>query len=129
MTVNRTKHPFRMSTPAVKRPANLEDVAFWPVVQLAQLIKTRRATSRELTDLYLARLHRYNPTLNCAVTILDDLALAQAAQADAEIAAGNTRPLHGIPWGAKDIIAVKGYKTTWGSGAFKDQMIDGDPAS
>jgi Asp-tRNA(Asn)/Glu-tRNA(Gln) amidotransferase A subunit family amidase len=127
MTVNRTKHPFRMSTPAVKRPANLEDVAFWPVVQLAQLIKTRQATSRELTDLYLARLHRYNPTLNCAVTILDDLARAQAAQADAEIAAGKYKgPLHGIPWGAKDIIAVKGYKTTWGSGAFKDQMIDGD---
>ena len=76
MTVNRTKQPFRMSTPSVKRPANLEDVAFWPVVQLAQLIKTRQVTSTELTKLYLDRLHRYNETLNCAVTILDDLALA-----------------------------------------------------
>ena len=127
MTVNRTKQPFRMSTPSVKRPANFEDVAFWPVVQLAQLIKSKQATSTELTELYLARLHKHNPTLNCAVTILDDLALAQAKQADAEIAAGKYKgPLHGIPWGAKDIIAVKGYKTTWGSGAFKDQVIDGD---
>ena len=127
MTVNRTKQPFRMSTPAVKRRANLEDVAFWPVVQLAQLIKTKQVTSTELTKVYLARLHKHNPTLNCVVTILDDLGLEQAKQADAEIAAGKYKgPLHGIPWGAKDIIAVKGYKTTWGSGAFKDQMIDKD---
>jgi Asp-tRNA(Asn)/Glu-tRNA(Gln) amidotransferase A subunit family amidase len=127
MTVNRNKQPFRMSTPPVKRPADFEEVAFWPVVQLAQLIKTRQATSTELTTLYLARLHRHNPTLNCAVTILDDLALAQAKQADADIAAGKYKgPLHGIPWGAKDIIAAKGYKTTWGSGAFQDQIIDSD---
>jgi Asp-tRNA(Asn)/Glu-tRNA(Gln) amidotransferase A subunit family amidase len=127
MTVNRTRSPFRMSTPSVKRPANFEDVAFWPVVQLAQLIKSRQATSTELTKLYLARLHRYNPLLNCAVTILDDLALQQAKQADTEIAAGKYKgPLHGIPWGAKDIIAVRGYKTTWGSGAFQDQVIDED---
>jgi Asp-tRNA(Asn)/Glu-tRNA(Gln) amidotransferase A subunit family amidase len=127
MTVNKTKLPFRMSTPNVKRPANLEEVAFWPVVQLAQLIKSRQVTSTELTRMYLDRLHRYNPTLNCVVTMLDDLALAQARQADAEIAAGKHRgPLHGIPWGAKDIIAVKGYKTTWGSGAYQDQVIDKD---
>ena len=75
--------------------------------------------------MYLARLHRYNEKLNCVVTFLDDLALTQAKQADAEIRAGRHRgPLHGIPWGAKDIIAVKGYKTTWGSGAFQDQMIE-----
>ena len=127
MTVNRTKLPFRMSTPSVKRPANLEDVAFWPVVQLAQLIKTRQVTSTELTRLYLDRLHRYNGLLNCAVTICDDLAVQQAKQADAEIAAGKYKgPLHGIPWGAKDIIAAKGYKTTWGSGAYQDQVIDAD---
>ena len=127
MTVNRTKTPFRMSTPVVKRPANLDDVAFWPVVQLAQLIKSKQVTSTELTRLYLDRLHKFNPTLNCAVTILDDLALAQAKQADADLAAGRYKgPLHGIPWGAKDIIAVKGYKTTWGSGAYKDQVIDKD---
>jgi Asp-tRNA(Asn)/Glu-tRNA(Gln) amidotransferase A subunit family amidase len=127
MTVNRTRLPVRISTPSVKRPANLEDVAFWPVVQLAQLIKTRQVTSTELSAMYLDRLHRYNPTLNCVVTMLDDLALAQAKQADTEIAAGRYKgPLHGIPWGAKDIIAVKGYKTTWGSGAYQDQVIDKD---
>jgi Asp-tRNA(Asn)/Glu-tRNA(Gln) amidotransferase A subunit family amidase len=125
MKVNRTREPLRFSTPTVKRPANLEDAAFWPVAQLAQLIKTRQCTSTELTKMYLARLHKYNEKLNCVVTFLDEVALAQAKQADSEISAGKYKgPLHGIPWGAKDIIAVKGYKTTWGSGAYKDQMLD-----
>ena len=129
MKVNRTKLPLRFSTPKVRRPANLEDVAFWPITQLAQLLRTRQVTSMELTEMYLARLHRYNEKLNCVVTFLDELARDQARQADAEIKSGRHRgPLHGIPWGAKDIIAVKGYKTTWGSGAYKDQMID-DEAS
>ncbi len=125
MKVNRVREPFRMSTPSVKRPANLEDVAFWPVTQLAQLIKSKQVTSTELTRMYLARLHKHNEKLNCVVTFLDDVALAQSKQADAEIAAGRYKgPLHGIPWGAKDIMAVKGYKTTWGSDAYKDQMFD-----
>jgi Asp-tRNA(Asn)/Glu-tRNA(Gln) amidotransferase A subunit family amidase len=124
MKVNRTREPLRFSAPVVKRPANLEDVAFWPIVQLAQLVKSRQVTSVELTDMYLKRLHQYNAKLNCVVTFLDDVAKAQAKQADAEIAAGRYKgPLHGIPWGAKDIIAVKGYKTTWGSAAYKDQEI------
>jgi Asp-tRNA(Asn)/Glu-tRNA(Gln) amidotransferase A subunit family amidase len=127
MKVNRTREPLHFSTPGVKRPATPEDVAFWPLTQLAQLIKTRQMTSVELTEMYLARLHRYNTQLNCVVTFLDDMARAQAKQADAEIAAGRYKgPLHGIPWGAKDIIAVKGYKTTWGSAAYQDQVIDED---
>jgi len=127
MKVNRTRLPYRFSTPHVKRPANLEDAAFWPVTHLSRLLRTRQVTSVELTQMYLTRLHRYNDQLNCVVTFLDELALAQAKQADAEIAAGKHKgPLHGIPWGAKDIIAVKGYKTTWGSGAYKDQVIDQD---
>ena len=127
MKVNRTHEPLRFSAPVVKRPANIEDVAFWPVVQLSQLLKTRQVTSLELTEMYLARLHKYNPKLNCVVTFLDDVARAQAKQADSEIAAGKYKgPLHGIPWGAKDIIAVKGYKTTWGSAAYKEQMIPND---
>jgi len=94
-------------------------------MKLAQLIKSRAVTSTELTEMYLGRLHKYNSQINCVVTFLDDVAREQARQADAEIAAGKYRgPLHGIPWGAKDIIAVKGYKTTWGSPAFQDQMID-----
>src|SRR6202040_2063523 len=87
MKVNRTRQPIRFSTPSVKRPAKLEDVAFWPITQLAQLIRTRQVTSVELTKMYLERLHKYNEKLNCVVTFLDDLAMAQAKQADAEIAA------------------------------------------
>ncbi|HEX3747983.1 MAG TPA: amidase [Bryobacteraceae bacterium] len=127
MKVNRAREPFRPSAPKVKRPGDLEELAFWPIVQLAQLLKTKQVTSTELTKMYLGRLHKYNDKLNCVVTFLDEVGLAQARQADAEIAAGKYRgPLHGIPWGAKDIIAVKGFKTTWGSGAYKDQMIDED---
>jgi Asp-tRNA(Asn)/Glu-tRNA(Gln) amidotransferase A subunit family amidase len=126
MEVNRTRQPIRISDPpAVKRPANLEDTAFWPVRNLAELIRTKQVTSVELTQMYLNRLHRLNPKLNCVVTFLDDLAMQQAKQADSEIAASKYKgPLHGIPWGAKDIITVKGYKTTWGSDAYKDQMLD-----
>jgi Asp-tRNA(Asn)/Glu-tRNA(Gln) amidotransferase A subunit family amidase len=125
---NRTRLPFRMSVaPVVKRPANLEDVAFWPVRHLAELVRSRQVTSRELTEMYLARLHRYNPKLNFVVTFLDDLALAQARQADTEIAAGKYKgPLHGIPWGAKDIISVKGFPTTWGAAPLKGQVFDYD---
>ncbi|HEV2448219.1 MAG TPA: amidase, partial [Candidatus Sulfopaludibacter sp.] len=127
MKVNRTREPLRFGTNAVKRPANLEDAAFWPVTHLAHLLKTRQVTSLELTEMYLARLHKFNAKLNCVVTFLDDVARAQAKQADAEIAGGRYKgPLHGIPWGAKDIIAVKGYKTTWGSAAYQDQVMDED---
>src|SRR5262245_29289631 len=128
MTVNRAKQPWVLSTaPTVKRPANLEDVAFWPVRHLAELIRTKQVTSLELTEMYLARLHRYNGLLNNVVTFLDDYGRAEAKRADAEIAAGKyKRPLHGIPTGAKDIISVKGFKTTWGSPAFKEQVFDYD---
>jgi Asp-tRNA(Asn)/Glu-tRNA(Gln) amidotransferase A subunit family amidase len=128
LEVNKTRLPFRLSAaPAVKRPKNLEDAAFWPVRHLAELVRTRQVTSMELTEMYLARLHRYHPKLNNVVTFLDDVGRAEARRADTEIAAGKYKgPLHGIPWGAKDIISVKGYKTTWGSPAFKDQVLDYD---
>jgi Asp-tRNA(Asn)/Glu-tRNA(Gln) amidotransferase A subunit family amidase len=126
--VNKTKLPFRLSAaPAIKRPAHLEEAAFWPVRHLAELLRTRQVTSVELTEMYLARLHRYNDKLNNVVTFLDEVGLAEARRADAEIAAGKYKgPLHGIPWGAKDIISVKGFKTTWGSPAFRDQSFDYD---
>jgi Asp-tRNA(Asn)/Glu-tRNA(Gln) amidotransferase A subunit family amidase len=126
--VNKARRPFRLSAPpAVRRPANLEDLAFWPVRHLAELLRTRKVTSLELTEMYLARLHRYNGRLNFVVTFLDDLARAQAKQADTEIAAGKYRgPLHGIPWGAKDIISVKGHRTTWGTAPLKEQVLDYD---
>lgn len=126
--VDRTARPFRLSTPpVVDRPPNLEDAALWPVRHLAELVRTRQVTSVELTEMYLARLHRYNPVLNNVVTFLDEHGLAEARRADREIAAGRYRgPLHGIPWGAKDIISLRGYKTTWGSPAFKEQTFDYD---
>jgi Asp-tRNA(Asn)/Glu-tRNA(Gln) amidotransferase A subunit family amidase len=128
MKASRTKQPFKLSDiPPVKRPANLEDVAFWSVRQLSELLRTKQVTSVELTTMYLTRLKKYNPVLNCVVTFCDDLAMAQAKTADAEIAAGKYKgPLHGIPWGCKDIFSAKGYKTTWGSNAYKDQVIDED---
>jgi Asp-tRNA(Asn)/Glu-tRNA(Gln) amidotransferase A subunit family amidase len=128
MKIDRTRRPFRASTaPRVQRPPNLEDVAFWPVTSLSELVRTRRVTSVELTEMYLARAKRYNPKLKCFVTITDDLALREARQADQEIAAGKYRgPLHGIPYGIKDLFAVKGYPTTWGAAPFKDRIIDVD---
>jgi Asp-tRNA(Asn)/Glu-tRNA(Gln) amidotransferase A subunit family amidase len=128
MKFDMTRRPMRMSKPpVVKRPANLEDVAFWPVTRLAQLLRTKQVSSVELTNMYIARLKRYDPTLKYLITLTDELALRQAKQADAEIASGHYRgPLHGIPWGAKDLISRKGYKTTWGAAPYKDQSFDYD---
>jgi Asp-tRNA(Asn)/Glu-tRNA(Gln) amidotransferase A subunit family amidase len=128
MKIDRTRRPFRASAPPrVQRPGNLEDVAFWPVTKLSALIRTRQVTSVELTEMYLARAKRYNPKLKCFVTITDDLALREARRADQEIASGKHRgPLHGIPYGIKDLFAVKGYPTTWGAAPFKDRIIDVD---
>ncbi len=110
---------------APKRPDASEDLAFLPVTALAALVRTRQVSSVELTRLYLDRLRKYDPVLRCVVTYTDDLALRQAEQADREIAAGRYRgPLHGIPWGAKDLIAYPGYKTTWGATPFKEQILD-----
>jgi Asp-tRNA(Asn)/Glu-tRNA(Gln) amidotransferase A subunit family amidase len=128
MSVDRTRHPWVMSkAPAVKRPAALDDAAFWPVRHLAELVRTKQVTSVELTRMYLARLHRDHARLNNVVTFLDDHGLAEAERADREIAAGRYKgPLHGIPWGVKDIISVKGFLTTWGSPAFTGQRFDYD---
>jgi Asp-tRNA(Asn)/Glu-tRNA(Gln) amidotransferase A subunit family amidase len=113
----------------VRRPANLEEVAFWPVTRLSELVRTRQVTSMELTQLYLDRLQRFGPKLECVVTLTEERALKQAAAADAEIKAGKYRgPLHGIPWGAKDMLAVRGYRTTWGAKPYEEQVIDEDAA-
>lgn len=108
-------------------PANEEDLAYLPVAQLAGLIKSRAITATALTKLYLKRLKQYNPVLEAVVTLTEARALAQAEARDEELAAGIWRgPLHGIPWGAKDLLAVKDYPTTWGAMPFKDQVIDSD---
>jgi Asp-tRNA(Asn)/Glu-tRNA(Gln) amidotransferase A subunit family amidase len=108
-------------------PANLEELAFLPVTELAELVRRRKVTSMQLTEMYLGRIKRYDPVLKAVITLTEERARRQAAAADAEIARGRYRgPLHGIPWGAKDLLAVKGYKTTWGAGPYRDQVIDVD---
>ena len=108
----------------VTRPANLEHVAFWSVTDLSELIQTRQVTSVELTRMYLDRLERHGPKLECVITLTEDLALRQARRADAEFARGVCRgPLHGIPWGAKDLLAEDEYRTTWGAKPFEEQHI------
>jgi Asp-tRNA(Asn)/Glu-tRNA(Gln) amidotransferase A subunit family amidase len=119
----------RSPPPAVERPGDLEDAAFWPVTHLSELLRTRQVSSVELTEMYLARLEKYNPLLRCAVTLTKDLALSQAREADSRIAAGRHRgPLHGIPWGVKDIVSARGYPTTWGAAPFQNQVLDVDAA-
>ena len=123
------RRPLRLSAaPAVHAgglPKNLEDVAFYSVRQLSELVKSKKVSSTALTEMYLARLKRYDPVLHFVITLTEDRAKAQAQEADKEIAAGKYRgPLHGLPWGAKDLLAVKGYRTTWGAGGFQEQEID-----
>ena len=111
----------------VRRPARLESVAFWSVTDLAQLLESRQVTSVELTRMYLGRLTRYNGQLNCVAQLTEARALAEAAAADKEIAAGKYRGvLHGIPYGAKDIIAAKGYPTRWGAPPLDQQTFADD---
>jgi Asp-tRNA(Asn)/Glu-tRNA(Gln) amidotransferase A subunit family amidase len=108
---------------------NYEALAFASVRQLAELVRTKRVSSVALTEMYLRRLKKYDPTLKFVVTLTEERALAQAKEADREIAAGKYRgPLHGLPWGAKDLLAAKGYPTTWGAGGFEEQVIDEDAA-
>lgn len=107
------------------RPESDEELAFSPIRQLGKLLRTRQISSVELTQLYLARLRRYDPLLKCVVTFMDDLALKQAQRADEELKAKKARgPLHGIPWGLKDIFAHPGYPTTWGVPKYRDRVLD-----
>ena len=109
----------------VQLPTNREELAFYPVYKLAVLIKNKKITSTELTRLYLNRLKKYGDKLQCVITITEAVAFAQAQRADDEIAKGKYRgPLHGIPYGIKDLLAVEGTKTTWGAEPFKEQVID-----
>ncbi|MBI3365593.1 MAG: amidase [Ignavibacteriae bacterium] len=111
----------------VEVPKDLEDIAFSSVGQLAELIRTRKITSEQLTKMYLSRLKKYGPRLESVITLTEDLALKQARRADEEIAAGKYRgPLHGIPYGAKDLLSTKEIRTTWGSVPYKEQIFHQD---
>jgi Asp-tRNA(Asn)/Glu-tRNA(Gln) amidotransferase A subunit family amidase len=121
------RKPFKPSVVSVPTPNSVEDVCYHSVLQLADLIQTRRVTSLDLTKMYLARLKKYDPRLKFVINLTEDMALKQAARADSEIAEGNYRgPLHGIPYGIKDLFSVRDYPTTWGSEPFKDRIIDID---
>ena len=111
----------------VSLPANQQALAFYSVEQLAALIKNKKISSVQLTQFFIDRLKKYSDTLQCVVSLTEELAMQQAKAADAEIANGKYRgPLHGIPYGLKDLFAVKGTKTTWGAAPYKDQVIDED---
>ena len=126
-TVNTEKREPVYSSAVATMPPNLEDLAFLTIPELADLVRRRKVSSIDLTQMYIARLRKYDPVLHFAITITEDRALAHAREADREIAAGGYRgPLHGLPWGAKDLLAVKGYPTTWGAGGFEKQTIDAD---
>jgi len=125
------RKPLRMSkapsSVASAAPRNLEDLAFASVRELAELVRTKKVSSAALTEMYLGRLKKHDPALKFVVTLTEERARAQAKKADEEIAAGKYRgPLHGMPWGAKDLLATKGYRTTWGAAGFETQMIDED---
>jgi Asp-tRNA(Asn)/Glu-tRNA(Gln) amidotransferase A subunit family amidase len=108
-------------------PSKDEDIAFANVTQLSQWIETRKLTSERLTKIYLARLKEFDPKLHCLITLTEELALSQAKQADAEIAAGHYRgPLHGIPWGAKDLLDTAGIHTTYGAEPFRNRIPSAD---
>ncbi|MEM6568009.1 MAG: amidase [Planctomycetota bacterium] len=111
--------------PRVERPDDLQEVCSWSVVELAALLRQGDVTAVELTETYLARLRRLDEHLHCVITFTDERALAQAAERDVELARGEDRGLlHGLPWGVKDLMAVEGYRTTWGAAPFQDQVID-----
>ena len=111
----------------LRMPKNKNDLAFYSIPELAGLIRSKQITSVELTKFFLDRLKKWGDTLECVITLTEDTALAQAARADEELKNGKYRGLlHGIPYGLKDLFAVKGYKTTWGTTPYKDQYVDED---
>lgn len=127
MTLNQGKDKIRWKLPATKLPENRNELAFMSIAELAYLVKNKKISSVDLTGFFINRIKKYGDTLQCVISITEDLAMAQAKKADEEIAAGNYRgPLHGIPYGLKDLFAVRGTKTTWGAAPYKEQVIDED---
>jgi Asp-tRNA(Asn)/Glu-tRNA(Gln) amidotransferase A subunit family amidase len=111
----------------IQLPKNRNELAFYSILQLASLIKNKKITSVELTQFFIDRIEKYGDSLQAVISITKDIAMEQAKQADAEIAKGKYKgPLHGIPYGLKDLFAVRGTKTTWGAAPYKDQVIDED---
>ncbi len=127
MKFNKVQNPVKWNFPVASLPKNKNELAFYSILQLSSLIKNKKITSVELTRFFIDRLKKFGDSLQCVISLTEDIAMQQATQADKEIAAGKYRgPLHGIPYGLKDLFAVKGTKTTWGAAPYKDQTIDED---
>ena len=127
MVFNTKQKKVKWDYPKINLPLNKNELAFYSILQLSSLLKNKKITSVELTRFFIDRLKKYGDTLQCVISLTENIAMQQALQADKEIAAGNYRgPLHGIPYGLKDLFAVKGTKTTWGAEPYKDQTIDED---
>jgi Asp-tRNA(Asn)/Glu-tRNA(Gln) amidotransferase A subunit family amidase len=127
MTFNTIQKPIIWNKVNASLPTNKNDLAFYSIEQLAFLLKNKKISSVELTQFFIDRIKKWGDTLQCVITITQDIAMEQAKKADAEIAAGKYRGLlHGIPYGLKDLFAVKGTKTTWGAAPYKNQTIDED---
>lgn len=127
MVFSDKQEPIKWKLPKTVMPANMNELAFYSIEQLASLIKSKKISSVQLTQFFIDRIKKYGDTLECVIAVTEEIALSQAAAADAEIAAGKYRGLlHGIPYGLKDLFSVKGTKTTWGAAPYKDQTIDED---
>lgn len=127
MRFNQKQERIAWNTPTVSLPANKNELAYYSILQLASLLKNKKITSVELTRLFIDRIKKYGDSLQCVITITEDIALQQAAEADREMSAGKYKGLlHGIPYGLKDLFAVKGTKTTWGAAPYKNQVIEED---
>ena len=124
--INNNKRPIHWEIPEnIEFPEDKNKLAFYSILELASLLKYRKVTSTELTSFFINRLKEHGDTLQCVITITEKLAMQQAKKADLEISGGNYKgPLHGIPYGVKDLLSVEGYPTTWGAAPFKDQVID-----
>jgi Asp-tRNA(Asn)/Glu-tRNA(Gln) amidotransferase A subunit family amidase len=127
MNFNKIQKPIIWNKVNASVPTNKNDLAFYSIEQLAFLLKNKKISSVELTQFFIDRIKKWGDTLQCVITITQDIAMEQAKKADTEIAAGKYRGLlHGIPYGLKDLFAVKGTKTTWGAAPYKNQTIDED---
>lgn len=128
MRFNEKQEKIKWNIPSgVQLPANKNDLAFYNLLQLASLIKNKKISSVALTQFFIERIKKYGDTLQCLISLTEKIAMQEAQQADAELASGKYRgPLHGIPYGLKDLFAVKGTKTTWGAAPYKNQTIDED---
>ncbi|HEX7456965.1 MAG TPA: amidase family protein, partial [Ginsengibacter sp.] len=126
MDLNKKQLPVKFTIPSgVTIPADKDNLAFYSIPQLASLIKNKKISSVDLTKFFIDRLKKYGDTLQCVISLTEDIAMQQATEADKEIAEGKYRGLlHGIPYGLKDLFAVRGTKTTWGAEPYKNQIID-----